>query len=65
MNELKDIVLSPDPRLSHECAPIAEIDAEVRALAKPMLTVMYAADGCGLAGRKIGEMRQIGVIDDD
>ena len=65
MNELKDIVLSPDPRLSQECAPIEEIDDEVRALAKRMLKVMYAADGCGLAGPQIGEMRQIVVIDVD
>ena len=65
MNELKDIVLSPDPRLSQECAPIEEINDEVRALAKRMLKVMYAADGCGLAGPQIGEMRQIVVIDVD
>lgn len=65
MNELKDIVLSPDPRLSEECAPIDEITDEVRALAKRMLKVMYAADGCGLAGPQIGEMRQIVVIDVD
>ena len=62
MNELKQIVLSPDPRLAQECAPIEEIDDEVRALAKRMLKVMYAADGCGLAGPQIGEMRQIVVI---
>ena len=65
MKELEDIVLSPDPRLSQECAPIEKIDDEVRALAKRMLKVMYAADGCGLAGPQIGEMRQIVVIDVD
>ena len=65
MNEFKQIVLSPDPRLSEKCAPIEEIDDEVRALAKRMLKVMYAADGCGLAGPQIGEMRQIVVIDVD
>ena len=65
MNELKQIVLSPDPRLSQECAPIDEIDDEVRALAKRMLKIMYAADGCGLAGPQVGEMRQIVVIDVD
>lgn len=65
MKELEDIVLSPDPRLSQECAPIEKIDDEVRALAKRMLKVMYAADGCGLAGPQVGEMRQIVVIDVD
>ena len=52
MKELENIVLSPDPRLSEECAPIEEIDDEVRALAKRMLKVMYAADGCGLGHRR-------------
>ncbi|HJA28965.1 MAG TPA: peptide deformylase [Candidatus Olsenella pullicola] len=65
MNELKEIVLSPDPRLARECEPIETIDDEVRALAKRMLKIMYAADGCGLAGPQIGEMRQIVVIDVD
>ena len=65
MNELNEIVLSPDPRLSEKCAPIEMIDDEVRALAKRMLKIMYAADGCGLAGPQIGEMRQIVVIDVD
>ena len=65
MNELKEIVRSPDPRLSQECAPIEVIDDEVSALAKHMLKVMYAAGGCGLAGPQVGEMRQIVVIDVD
>lgn len=65
MKELEEIVLSPDPRLSQECASIEEIDDEVRALAKRMLKIMYAADGCGLAGPQVGEMRQIVVIDVD
>ena len=65
MNELSQIVLSPDPRLSEECAPIETIDDEVRDLAQRMLKIMYAADGCGLAGPQVGEMRQIVVIDVD
>ncbi len=65
MSELDDIVLSPDERLSEECAPIEKIDDEVAALAKRMLKIMYAADGCGLAGPQIGVMKQIVVIDVD
>lgn len=65
MNELDEIVLSPDPRLSQACDPIDEIDDEVRATAERMLEVMYAADGCGLAGPQVGVMRQIVVIDVD
>ena len=45
--------------------PIEKIDDEVRALAQEMLDVMYEADGCGLAGPQVGEMRQIVVIDVD
>ena len=65
MGLLDKIVLCPDERLFTECAPIEKIDDEVRALAQEMLDVMYEADGCGLAGPQVGEMRQIVVIDVD
>ena len=65
MSATEDIVLSPDPRLKQQCAPIEEVDASVRRLAKRMLKDMYAADGCGLAGPQVGAMRQIVVIDCD
>lgn len=65
MGLLDEIVLSPDDRLKTECEPIETIDAQVRSLAKRMLKIMYAADGCGLAGPQVGEMRQIVVIDVD
>ncbi|MCI6274269.1 MAG: peptide deformylase [Atopobiaceae bacterium] len=63
MNPLDDIVLSPAPVLSEECAPVEEIDDEIRALAKRMLRDMYAADGCGLAAPQVGVARQVVVID--
>jgi len=65
MGLLDKIVLCPDERLFTECAPIEKIDDEVRALAQDMLDVMYEAEGCGLAGPQVGEMRQIVVIDVD
>ena len=65
MGLLDEIVLSPDERLSTECAPIEVIDEEVSALASHMLEIMYEAEGCGLAGPQVGEMRQIVVIDCD
>ena len=49
---LEDIVLSPDPRLEEECAPLTEeeiVSPETKKLAERMLDDMYAADGCGLA----------------
>ena len=65
MSATEDIVLSPDPRLKQQCAPIEEVDASVRRLAKRMLKDMYAADGCGLAAPQIGELVQRVVIDVD
>ena len=65
---LEDIVLSPDPRLEEECAPLTEeeiVSPETKKLAERMLDDMYAADGCGLAGPQIGVMKQIVVIDVD
>ena len=65
MSAFEDIVLSPDPRLSTECAPIEEITPEIRALAEHMLDDMYATDGCGLAAPQVGELIQLVVIDVD
>ncbi|WP_028264148.1 peptide deformylase [Atopobium fossor] len=65
MSALDDIVLSPDPRLKQECAPIEHIDANIKQLAKRMLKDMYAAEGCGLAAPQIGENIQMVVIDVD
>ena len=65
MNPLDEIVLSPAPVLTEECAPVEKIDDEIRALAKRMLRDMYAADGCGLAAPQVGELIQLVVIDVD
>ena len=65
MSGTEDIVLSPDPRLKQECAPITEITPQVRELAERMLEDMYAADGCGLAAPQVGELVQLVVIDVD
>ena len=65
MGLLDDIVLSPDERLESECEPIEEIDQDVADLADRMLKIMYAAEGCGLAGPQVGVLKQIVVIDCD
>ena len=65
MNPLDEIVLSPAPVLTEECAPVEKIDDEIRALAKRMLGDMYAADGCGLAAPQVGVAKQVVVIDVD
>ena len=65
MSYLEDIVLSPDPRLSKECAPVEAITPEIRELAARMLDDMYASEGCGLAAPQVGELIQMVVIDVD
>ena len=46
MSAKKDILLTPDPRLSQVCEPVKEINADIRKLAKRMLKDMYESDGC-------------------
>ena len=65
MSSKKDILLTPDPRLSQVCEPVTEINADIRKLAKRMLKDMYEADGCGLAAPQIGEMVRMVVVDCD
>lgn len=65
MASLEDIVVAPDKRLATECAPIEEIDDEIRALAQHMLEDMYATKGCGLAAPQVGVLKQIVVVDVD
>lgn len=65
MSAIDDIVLSPDPRLKKQCAPIEHIDDTVRKLAQRMLEDMYAAGGCGLAAPQVGENIRLVVIDVD
>ncbi len=65
MAAAEDIVTAPDKRLKTECAPIEEIDDNVRALAARMLEDMYETDGCGMAAPQVGELVQLVVIDVD
>ena len=46
MSAKKDILLTPDPRLSQVCEPVKEINADIRKLAKRMLKDMYESEGC-------------------
>jgi peptide deformylase len=43
--------------------PVAEVDADVRALMDDMLETMYAAPGIGLAAAQIGDLRRVVVMD--
>lgn len=61
--EINGIVLSPDPRLRQECARIAEITPELRALVDRMKRQMFENGGCGLAAPQVGELIQLAIID--
>lgn len=63
--EINGIVLSPDPRLRQECAPIEEITPEIERLAHHMMDEMFENGGCGLAAPQVGELVQLVVIDVD
>jgi len=55
--------LVPDPVLRAVCAPVTVFDAELAALAKNMLDVMYAASGRGLAAPQVGITQRMFVMD--
>lgn len=57
------IILVPDPVLKAKCAPVDQIDDEVRRLMDDMLETMYEAPGIGLAAPQVGVTRRIIVID--
>jgi peptide deformylase len=49
--------------LKQKSAPVAAVDADVRALMDDMLETMYAAPGIGLAAAQIGDLRRVVVMD--
>ncbi len=63
--EMNDIVISPDPRLLQECAPVEEVTPELRELVERMKRDMFESEGCGLAAPQVGELIQLVIIDVD
>ena len=61
--ESNGIVLSPDPRLRQECAPIENIDGLIEEIADKMKRLMFENGGCGIAAPQIGELIQMVLID--
>jgi len=59
----RPILIHPDPRLKKVADPVAEISAEMRALAEDMLETMYDAPGIGLAAPQIGVLKRLIVMD--
>ncbi|WP_417830179.1 peptide deformylase [Thalassospira sp.] len=60
---LREILIVPDPRLKKECAPVEEVNDEIKTLLDDMLETMYAAPGIGLAAPQIGVMKRVVVMD--
>lgn len=59
----RPILVIPDAKLRQTAAPVAAVDAEVRALVDDMFETMYKAPGIGLAAPQIGVMRRVVVLD--
>ncbi|TQV83266.1 peptide deformylase [Denitrobaculum tricleocarpae] len=60
---LLPIITAPDPRLKQVCAPVEQVDDEVRKLLDDMLETMYKAPGIGLAAPQVGDLRRVIVVD--
>src|SRR3981081_83625 len=60
---LREILISPDPRLKQKAKPVAEVDAAVRKLCDDMAETMYDANGVGLAAPQIGVLQNVIAID--
>lgn len=60
---LLDIVLHPDERLRHVCAPMTAMSDRVDALFDQMFETMYSAEGVGLAAPQIGMLERFVVVD--
>jgi peptide deformylase len=57
------IVEVPDSTLRKTCAPVEEINDEVRGIVADMFDTMYDAHGIGLAAIQVGILQRIVVID--
>jgi peptide deformylase len=58
-----DILHFPDERLRKVCAPVSEVNDEIRQLLGDMLETMYAAPGIGLAAIQVNVHKRILVLD--
>lgn len=58
-----EIILHPDPRLKKNCAPVEDLNDDLRELSDQMLKTMYAAPGIGLAAPQVGVLSRLIVLD--
>ncbi len=57
------IIKAPDPSLKKVCAPVEQVDDDIRSLMDDMLETMYAAPGVGLAAPQVGVHKRVIVVD--
>lgn len=60
---LRPVLQYPDPLLSKVSEPVAEINDEIRALAKDMLDTLTTVGGVGIAAPQIGVLKRVVIID--
>lgn len=60
---LLTILRYPDSRLHNVAAPVAQVDASIKALIGDMAETMYAAPGVGLAATQVDVHKRVIVID--
>ena len=60
---IRDIVVFGNPVLREKCAPVSEVDDELRELIADMLETMIAANGVGLAAPQVDVPIRLAVID--
>jgi len=58
-----EVLKFPDPRLRKKGAVVAEVTADLKALAENMIETMYEEHGIGLAAPQVGESVRLLVID--
>ncbi len=60
---LRPVLQYPDPLLAKVSEPVAEINDDIRALAKDMLDTLTTVGGVGIAAPQIGVLKRVVIID--
>ena len=60
---LRPVLQYPDPLLAKVSEPVAEINDDIRALAKGMLDTLTTVGGVGIAAPQIGVLKRVVIID--
>lgn len=57
------LIYFPNPKLKLVASPVAEINDEIREIAKQMQELMYESDGVGLAATQVDIQQRIIIVD--